>query len=176
MSTLLTAQSLRVDTAFGTLVDSLSFTLKKGDRIGLLGDNGCGKSTQLKVLDDTDSPAAGSVALSGRCLMARAEQHLPEAIYSLTMLVAVLAQLPTTERESMRWKAETLLAGMDFTPQDMALTSATLSGGQHTRLLLARALIGEPDLLLLDEPSNHLDLPTMLWLEQFLQNVAPLEG
>ncbi len=170
MSTLLTAQSLRVDTAFGTLFDSLSFTLKKGDRIGLLGDNGCGKSTLLKVLDGTDSPAAGSVALSGHCLMARVEQHLPEAIYPLTMLDAVLAQLPTTERESLRWKAETLLAGMGFTPQDMALTSATLSGGQHTRLLLARALIGEPDLLLLDEPSNHLDLPTMLWLEQFLQN------
>lgn len=170
MSTLLTAQSLRVDTAFGTLFDSLSFTLKKGDRIGLLGDNGCGKSTLLKVLDGTDSPDAGSVALAGHCLMARVEQHLPEAIYPLTMLDAVLAQLPTTERESLRWKAETLLAGMGFTPQDMALTSATLSGGQHTRLLLARALIGEPDLLLLDEPSNHLDLPTMLWLEQFLQN------
>ena len=170
MSTLLTAQSLRVDTAFGTLFDSLSFTLKKGDRIGLLGDNGCGKSTLLKMLDGTDSPAAGSVALAGHCLMARVEQHLPEAIYPLTMLDAVLAQLPTTERESLRWKAETLLAGMGFTPQDMALTSATLSGGQHTRLLLARALIGDPDLLLLDEPSNHLDLPTMLWLEQFLQN------
>ncbi|MCE1969271.1 ATP-binding cassette domain-containing protein [Enterobacter cloacae] len=170
MSTLLTAQSLRVDTAFGTLFDSLSFTLKKGDSIGLLGDNGCGKSTLLKVLDGTDSPAAGTVALAGHCLMARVEQHLPEAIYPLTMLDAVLAQLPTTERESLRWKAETLLAGMGFTPQDMALTSATLSGGQHTRLLLARALIGDPDLLLLDEPSNHLDLPTMLWLEQFLQN------
>lgn len=170
MSTLLTAQSLRVDTAFGTLFDSLSFTLKKGDRIGLLGDNGCGKSTLLKVLDGTDSPAAGTVALAGYCLMARVEQHLPEAIYPLTMLDAVLAQLPATERESLHWKAETLLAGMGFTPQDMALTSATLSGGQHTRLLLARALIGDPVLLLLDEPSNHLDLPTLLWLEQFLQN------
>ena len=170
MSTLLTAQSLRVDTAFGTLFDSLSFTLKKGARIGLLGDNGCGKSTLLKVLDGTDSPAAGTVALAGYCLMARVEQHLPEAIYPLTMLDAVLAQLPATERESLHWKAETLLAGMGFTPQDMALTSATLSGGQHTRLLLARALIGDPDLLLLDEPSNHLDLPTLLWLEQFLQN------
>ena len=157
MSTLLTAQSLRVDTAFGTLFDSLSFTLKKGDRIGLLGDNGCGKSTLLKVLDGTDSPAAGTVALAGHCLMARVE------------LDAVLAQLPFAERDSLRWKAETLLAGMGFTPQDMALHSATLSGGQHTRLLLARALIHEPDLLLLDEPSNHLDLPTMLWLEHFLQ-------
>lgn len=170
MSTFLTAQSLRVDTAFGTLFDSLSFTLKKGDRIGLLGDNGCGKSTLLKVLDGTDSPAAGTVALAGHCLMARVEQHLPDAIFPLTMLDAVLAQLPFAERDSLRWKAETLLASMGFTPQDMMLQSATLSGGQHTRLLLARALIHDPDLLLLDEPSNHLDLPTMLWLEHFLQN------
>ncbi len=170
MSTLLTAQFLRVDTAFDTLFDNLSFSLKKGDRIGLLGDNGCGKSTLLKILDGTDTPLSGTVALAGYCLMARVEQHLPSEIFPLTMLDAVLAQLPVAERESLRWRAETLLASMGFTPEDTALQSATLSGGQHTRLLLARALINEPDLLLLDEPSNHLDLPTLLWLEQFLQS------
>jgi len=170
MSTLLTALSLRVDTAFDTLFNDLTFSLKKGDRIGLLGDNGCGKSTLLKILDGTDTPLSGTVALAGHCLMARVEQHLPESVYPLTMIDAVLAQLPVAERESLRWRAETLLAGMGFTPQDTVLQSATLSGGQHTRLLLARALINEPDLLLLDEPSNHLDLPTLLWLEQFLQN------
>ncbi|WP_312346998.1 ABC-F family ATP-binding cassette domain-containing protein [Leclercia sp.] len=170
MSTLLTALSLRVDTAFDTLFNDLTFSLKKGDRIGLLGDNGCGKSTLLKILDGTETPLSGTVALAGHCLMARVEQHLPETIYPLTMLDAVLAQLPVSERESLRWRAETLLASMGFTPADTALQSATLSGGQHTRLLLARALINEPDLLLLDEPSNHLDLPTLLWLEQFLQN------
>ncbi|AXF59179.1 ABC transporter ATP-binding protein [Leclercia sp. W6] len=169
MSTLLTALSLRVDTAFDTLFIDLTFSLKKGDRIGLLGDNGCGKSTLLKILDGTETPLSGTVALAGHCLMARVEQHLPETIYPLTMLDAVLAQLPVAERESLRWRAETLLASMGFTPDDMALPSATLSGGQHTRLLLSRALINEPDLLLLDEPSNHLDLPTLLWLEQFLQ-------
>lgn len=169
MSTLLTAHSLRVDTAFGTLFDSLLY-VEKGDRIGLLGDNGCGKSTLLKILDGTQSSAAGTVSLAGHCLLARVEQHLPEALYPLTMLDAVLAQLPIGERDSLRWKAESLLAGMGFTTQETALTSATLSGGQHTRLLLARALISDPDLLLLDEPSNHLDLPTLLWLEQFLQN------
>ena len=169
MSTLLTALSLRVDTAFDTLFNDLTFSLKKGDRIGLLGDNGCGKSTLLKLLDGTETPLSGTVALAGHCLMARVEQHLPETIYPLTMLDAVLAQLPVAERESLRWRAETLLASMGFTPDDMALPSATLSGGQHTRLLLARALISEPDLLLLDEPSNHLDLHTLLWLEQFLQ-------
>ena len=170
MSTLLTAQFLRVDTAFDTLFDALSFTLKKGDRIGLLGDNGCGKSTLLKILDGTDTPASGTVALAGHCLLARVEQHLPESVYPLSMLEAVLAQLPHTERETLRWRAESLLATMGFSVADTGLQSATLSGGQHTRLLLARALINQPDLLLLDEPSNHLDLPTLLWLEQFLQD------
>jgi len=116
MSTLLTALSLRVDTAFDTLFNDLTFSLKKGDRIGLLGDNGCGKSTLLKILDGTDAPLSGTVALAGHCLLARVEQHLPESVYPLTMIDAVLAQLPVAERESLRWRAENLLAGMGFTP------------------------------------------------------------
>lgn len=170
MSTLLTAQSLRVETSFGPLFSDLSFTLKKGDRLGLIGDNGCGKSTLLKLLDGSLSPLSGTVTVARHCLLARVEQHLPDALLSVTLMDAVLAQLPLTGRESQRWRAESLLATMGLTPQEITLTAGTLSGGQHTRLLLARALILEPDLLLLDEPGNHLDLPTLLWLEQFLQS------
>lgn len=169
MSTLLTAHALHVETAFGPLFNSLSFTLKKGDRIGLIGHNGCGKSTLLQVLDGTLAPTSGSVSLAGQCLMARVEQHLPEALRSQSLLQAVLAPLPADVREAQRWLAERLLAQMGFTPAVMEQQTATLSGGQHTRLLLARALIRQPDLLLLDEPGNHLDLPTLLWLESFLQ-------
>lgn len=169
MSTLLTAHALHVETAFGPLFNSLSFTLKKGDRIGLIGHNGCGKSTLLQVLDGTLAPTSGSVSLAGQCLMARVEQHLPEALHTQLLLQAVLAPLPTDAREAQRWLAERLLAQMGFTPAVMEQQTATLSGGQHTRLLLARALIRQPDLLLLDEPGNHLDLPTLLWLESFLQ-------
>ena len=67
MSTLLSAQSLRVETAFGPLFSDISFTLKQGDRLGLIGDNGCGKSTLLKVLDGTILPSAGSVSVANHC-------------------------------------------------------------------------------------------------------------
>lgn len=169
MSTLLTAQSLTLDTAFGPLLADITFTLKS-DRLGLIGHNGCGKSTLLKLLDGTLSPNTGSVTRAHSCLMARVEQHLPQALHPLTLLDAVLAQLPELQHQSDGWRAQALLASMGFSELDWHLTAGTLSGGQHTRLLLARALISEPDLLLLDEPSNHLDLPTLLWLEQFLRN------
>ncbi len=154
MSTLLTAHALHVETAFGPLFNTLSFTLKKGDRIGLIGHNGCGKSTLLQVLEGTLAPTSGSVSLAGRCLMARVEQHLPEALHTQSLLQAVLAPLPADAREAQRWLAERLLAQMGFTPAVMEQQTATLSGGQHTRLLLARALIRQPDLLLLDEPAT----------------------
>ncbi|QGN38036.1 ABC-F family ATP-binding cassette domain-containing protein [Klebsiella oxytoca] len=169
MSTLLTAQSLHVDTAFGPLFTELSFTLKKGDRIGLIGYNGCGKSTLLQVLDGTIDPTSGSVALANHCLLARVEQHLPDTLLEQSLLQVVLAKLPVIDREHHVWQAERLLAEMGFTPAETQQQASTLSGGQHTRLLLARALIQRPDLLLLDEPGNHLDLPTLLWLESFLQ-------
>ncbi|NDO82251.1 ABC transporter [Citrobacter sp. NCU1] len=169
MSTLLTAQSLHVDTAFGPLFRDLTFTLKKGDRMGLIGDNGCGKSTLLKILDGSEMPTSGSVSLASHCHLARVEQHLPPDILSLPLREAVLGQLPERERLSQQWQAESILAEMGFTTDDLSLSAQVLSGGQHTRLLLARALMRHPDLLLLDEPGNHLDLPTLLWLEQFLQ-------
>ncbi|EPL8196182.1 ABC-F family ATP-binding cassette domain-containing protein [Klebsiella aerogenes] len=169
MSILLSAQSLHVDTAFGPLFNDLSFTLKKGDRIGLIGYNGCGKSTLLQVLDGTLTPNSGSVSRANHCLLARVEQHLPDALLSQPLLQVVLEKLAPGERDSLRWQAERLLAEMGFTVQQTQQQAATLSGGQHTRLLLARALIQQPDLLLLDEPGNHLDLPTLLWLESFLQ-------
>ncbi|EOC0553620.1 ABC-F family ATP-binding cassette domain-containing protein [Cronobacter sakazakii] len=168
MSTLLTAHSLRIDSPFGPVLNALSFTLKKGDRIGLIGHNGCGKSTLLKALDGTIAPAEGVVTRAARCLLARVEQHLPDELHQQTLLDALLARLPEAGRESSAWRAQALLANMGFAEAAWSLTAGSLSGGQHTRLLLARALIFSPDLLLLDEPGNHLDLPTMLWLEQFL--------
>ncbi|HBE9077969.1 ABC-F family ATP-binding cassette domain-containing protein [Serratia fonticola] len=168
MTTLLSAQSVGIDTAFGPLLAEVSFSLKKGDRIGLIGHNGCGKSTLLKILSGDLPASTGTVTSSHQCLMARVEQHLPETLYHCSLLEAVLTGLADDQHQPERWQGEVLLAELGFDRAAWDLTAGTLSGGQHTRLLLARALIRQPDLLLLDEPSNHLDLPTLLWLEQFL--------
>jgi ATPase subunit of ABC transporter with duplicated ATPase domains len=170
MSTLLSAQSVGFDNAFGPLLVEVSFSLKKGDRIGLIGHNGCGKSTLLKILSGDLPASTGNVTPAHQCLMARVEQHLPDELHGCTLLDAVLARLPENQRVSESWQGEVLLTSLGFAPPSWTLTAGTLSGGQHTRLLLARALIRQPDLLLLDEPSNHLDLPTLLWLERFLQS------
>ncbi|MDU7471426.1 MAG: ATP-binding cassette domain-containing protein, partial [Serratia marcescens] len=124
----------------------------------------------LQLLSGALPIHSGTVTLSQQCLMARIEQHLPPELHACTLLDAVLARLPASQHLSERWRCEALLAELGFEPASWTLTAGTLSGGQHTRLLLARALIRQPDLLLLDEPSNHLDLPTLLWLEQFLRS------
>lgn len=172
MTTLLSAQSLSFDNAFGPLLAEISFGLKKGDRIGLIGHNGCGKSTLLKILSGELAASSGTVTLANQCLMARVEQHLPAELNDCTLLESVLGHLPGSLHQPEPWQAQVLLSDLGFDENARELTAGTLSGGQHTRLLLARALIHQPDLLLLDEPSNHLDLPTLLWLEQFLKNWA----
>lgn len=168
MSTLLSAHAVGFDNAFGTLFHDIHFSLKKGDRIGLLGDNGTGKSTLLKILSGELESSQGSVTLANHCLLARIEQHLPSQLQQATLLAGVIARLPEQQQNSDAWRAEALLSSLGFDAEQQTQTAATLSGGQHMRLLLARALILQPDLLLLDEPSNHLDLPSLLWLEQFL--------
>ncbi|QHB32925.1 ABC-F family ATP-binding cassette domain-containing protein [Yersinia canariae] len=170
MSTLLSAQSVCYNNTFGPLLTEISFSLKKGDRIGLIGHNGCGKSTLLKILSGALSETSGAITVANQCVMATVEQHLPPALNNATLKDAVINHLPDSLHQPEHWQAEVLLTTLGFDETSWSLTAGTLSGGQHTRLLLARALVRQPDLLLLDEPSNHLDLPTLLWLEQFLQN------
>ncbi|MGJ0638598.1 ABC-F family ATP-binding cassette domain-containing protein [Xenorhabdus bovienii] len=168
MSTLLSTQNLSFHHGHTPLLADISIAINKGEKIGLIGYNGCGKSTLLKLLSAQLSPNEGTVTLANHCILAYIEQHLPATLHSMTLIESVLDKLPAEQRIEDNWRAEILLSEMGFQPEQHNLAISALSGGQHTRLLLARALIINPDLLLLDEPSNHLDLPTILWLEQFL--------
>lgn len=166
MTTLITAQALQLDTHDGFLFNELAFTLRQGDRIGLIGHNGCGKSTLLGLLGGMRAASAGTIHVARACRLQHVEQHLPPALASLSLYDALLA--PVLEQPELHWRVDSLLAELGFDLETAQVPVHALSGGQHTRLLLGRALLQEPNVLLLDEPSNHLDLPSLLWLEQFL--------
>ena len=168
MSTLLSTQNLSFHNNHGILLSNISLALTKGEKIGLIGYNGCGKSTLLKLLSHQLIPTDGSITIANQVIMAYVEQQLPSELQSMRLIDAVLHKLPEELRISESRRSELLLSEMGFKTNEINLLVSQLSGGQHTRLLLARALILQPDLLLLDEPSNHLDLPTILWLETFL--------
>ncbi|MEY0233562.1 ABC-F family ATP-binding cassette domain-containing protein [Providencia manganoxydans] len=170
MSTLLSVKSLNYDTSTTSLLSDIDFTLKAGDRIGLIGHNGSGKSTLLKLLTGKLSPRSGSIVYATQCVTSYIEQHLPDDIACLSLIDAIMHQLPIHERQTERWRAEILLTDLGFNESQWEQKANQISGGQHTRLLLGRALIQQPDLMLLDEPSNHLDLPTLIWLGNFLHN------
>ena len=170
MTTLISTSSISYDLTSCRLFDGLSFTIKKGDRIGLIGSNGCGKSTLLRLLNKDLPDYVGSVSFASYAEVALIEQHLPKRLLSMSMLDAVIDNLPSEIQLSEQWRAQIILSNLGFDESYWGQSIDTLSGGQYARVLVARALIVEPDVLLLDEPSNHLDLPTLLWLEQFLMD------
>lgn len=166
MTTLISALSLQLETGHGPLFQDLSFTVKLGDRIGLIGHNGCGKSSLLDVLAGSREPGVGSVQYAAMCRLQHVEQHLPPRLADLTTREALLESVG--EQRTEHWRVDSLLDDLELaTAADIPVSD--LSGGQHTRLLLGRAVLAQPNLLLLDEPSNHLDLPSLLWLENFLR-------
>ncbi|PHV13044.1 ABC-F family ATP-binding cassette domain-containing protein [Chitinimonas sp. BJB300] len=167
MTTLISTQSLQLETPSGLLFDDLSFTLKLGDRIGLIGHNGCGKSTLLGLLSGRQEATRGSIQIARQCSLQHVEQHLPASLASQTLYDAL--HMAIDADPGQQWRVDCLIAELGFDPETAHVPVNALSGGQHTRLLLGRALLHNPNLLLLDEPSNHLDLPSLLWLEQFLQ-------
>lgn len=166
MTTLISAQALQLDAHDGFLFHELAFTLRQGDRIGLIGHNGCGKSTLLGLLAGTREASAGTITQARACRLQHVEQHLPSGLAELSLHEALLA--PVLDQPELHWRVDSLLAELGFDAATAQVPVRSLSGGQHTRLLLGRALLQEPNVLLLDEPSNHLDLPSLLWLEQFL--------
>ncbi|MGF1695454.1 ATP-binding cassette domain-containing protein [Vibrio lamellibrachiae] len=164
MSTFLTAQSLTLSYTSSALFKELSITVNRGDKIGLIGHNGCGKSSLLKLLDGQYEPSEGHISKAKQCLLSYVEQHIPDELKFKTVLTA----LAETLDEGEQWRAELLLSELGFSESTWNMPVVNCSGGQQMRFLLARAIIKDPDLLLLDEPSNHLDLPSLMWLEQFL--------
>ncbi len=165
---LLSVRGLHHTAGTKPLFQSLSVAISKGDKIGLNGHNGCGKSTLLKILAGSIIADEGELSRRSGLRLALVEQFVPEALLPVTLEAAVQQQLPEAERDSEGFRAALMLSRLGFRDNDLALEVRDLSGGQLNRLMLARALVTEPDLVLFDEPSNHMDLATLSLLERFL--------
>lgn len=157
----------RIQLAYGhhPLLDQADLAILRGERIGLIGRNGAGKSSLLKLLDGRIDPDAGEINRLGNLRVATVEQE-PELPEAETLFEAVCG---TDYIEHEDWqrpsRVRTLLERLRLNP-DVSLEG--LSGGTRKRVALARALADSPDLLLLDEPTNHLDFDGIAWLEQTL--------
>jgi len=148
------------------LFDSISFALGRGERVGLVGRNGHGKSTLFRLILGEEDPDAGRIMVPTRYRIGHLEQHLKFS--APTVLAEGCLGLPADERD-LEYKAEAVLSGLGFVEEDLARSPAELSGGFQIRLNLAKLLLSEPDLLLLDEPTNYLDIVSVRWLERFLR-------
>lgn len=151
-----------------TLFEGLSFSIEPGDRIGLVGHNGCGKSTLLALLLGELSVDAGRIHHQRGLKIGRVEQFLPDALLTSSAHAALLNCLPEDERNARAYEVDTLLNSLGFDESLQHSQMQNLSGGQKNLVLFGRALIQSPELLLLDEPGNHMDVSAMAILKSYL--------
>ncbi len=181
------------------LLEDASITLNPGEKVGLIGRNGAGKSSLFALLNGGLLEDSGEFSMPAHWRMAQVAQHMPEtdqpaAAFVLdgdTRLAELATQLQQAQAsgEGMRIaqlhadlqdagqhdalpRAEALILGLGFTPEQLDRPVNSFSGGWRMRLQLARALMCPSDLLLLDEPTNHLDLDALVWLEAWLQRYS----
>jgi len=152
-----------ISKAFGErpLFEGLSFALHEGDRVGLIGPNGTGKSTLLKILAGFETPDEGDCTRRKGLRVGYVSQ---QPSFDSAMTVGRIVAQAADEDDH---RAGIALSRVGFA--DPSVQAATLSGGWRTRLAIACSLVGDPELLLLDEPTNHLDLDSILWLESLLE-------
>ncbi len=153
--------------AFGKqiLFEEASFKINAGERVGLVGRNGHGKTTLFKIIVNEEQPDRGSLIIPRNYRIGYVRQHL--TFTEDTVLAEGEKGLPPGERHHT-WKVEKILSGLGFSAEDMLRHPATFSGGHQVRLNLAKTLLAEPDLLLLDEPTNYLDITSLRWVERYL--------
>lgn len=166
---LLNMESVRKTYGDRALLDHVSFYMKSGDRVGIVGVNGCGKSTFLRLAAGVEAPDEGSVSYDPNVRLGYLSQN-PAFDPENTVMEQVEAGLDPTAREIARYEAVEILTRLGI--EDVNQKMGTLSGGQRKRVALASTLVHPADLLLLDEPTNHLDAEMIGWLENYLQNFS----
>ncbi|MBQ6716017.1 MAG: ABC-F family ATP-binding cassette domain-containing protein [Clostridia bacterium] len=162
---LLTAENIYKNYGMKQLADDVTLYLNDGEKIGLIGVNGTGKSTLLKILAGAEDPDSGRVTRDPNVQVSYLKQ-IPDADDNLTVLEQVFAGHPDEFRQLNEYEAKTMLTKLGITDFDQKM--GELSGGQRKRVALATVFVHPADVLILDEPTNHLDSEMVVWLEQKL--------
>lgn len=153
------------------LFENISFGMQDGERVGIIGRNGAGKTSLLRIVAGLDEPDAGEIAFNNEARFEYLAQ-LPTFEQDDTAFHAVASAYDHRHGALEEWELETLakqtLGKLGI--HDPYKHVQTMSGGQRKRVAIARALLAEPDLLILDEPTNHLDATSVQWLQDTLQN------
>lgn len=144
------------------LLNDASFSIESGDKIGLIGVNGTGKTTLLRIIAGEETLDAGDIVKTGGLRVGYLPQN-PEFNPSYTVLQQVLEGVTSAAKE---YECKSILNKLEIADHDAKV--GTLSGGQKKRVALAAALVHEVDLLILDEPTNHIDSDMVTWLEEYL--------
>ena len=163
---ILAAENISKAYTLKTLLDGATLYVEDGDKMGVIGVNGTGKSTLLKVLAGLEEPDAGSVSRGRNVRVGYLPQN-PEFRPGATVLSAVFDGVSADVRELKDYEARTILTRLGIADHDAKVE--TLSGGQRKKVALAAALVRPCELLILDEPTNHLDNEMVAWLEKQLQ-------
>ncbi len=162
---LLTAENIYKNYGMKQLLDGVTLYLNAGERVGLIGVNGTGKSTFLKILAGAEEPDSGRLARDPNVQISYLPQ-VPTMDDNLTVLEQVFAGHPAEFRQLNEYEAKATLAKLGIT--DFEQKIGELSGGQRKRVALATVFVHPADVLILDEPTNHLDAEMVTWLEQKL--------
>jgi len=187
-------QQVELRRGINALFTGADLTVFPGQKVGIVGANGCGKSSLFALLQGKLHADTGNVSMPAAWVIATVAQETPaldcsaldyvlqgdEALFPLLLkarsqcsesdLALVHQQIEALDGYRAEAKAGTLLAGLGFTGEMQSLAVKSFSGGWRMRMNLAKALMKPADLLLLDEPTNHLDLDAVLWLEKYLSN------
>jgi ABC transport system ATP-binding/permease protein len=161
---LINCQNLSMSFGGPILLDNISLIIGKNERVGLLGRNGEGKSTLLKILNNEFSPNSGRILRAASLIVSYLPQNVP-ADYDESTVAEIIKNGLRSADADKEHHVERLCTLLMLEPEQHF---SELSGGQKRRTLLGKALACDPDLLILDEPTNHLDIDSIKWLENFL--------
>ena len=163
---LLQAEHLSINFGSRQLLTDVNFYLNEGDKVGIIGINGTGKSTFLKVLAGAIESDEGRIVRNPNAQISYLSQN-PLMEDDASILEQIFLHFPKEFRELNEYEAKSMLTKLGFT--DFSQKIGTLSGGQRKRVALVAALVHPADILILDEPTNHLDSEMVAWLEDWLR-------